>query len=174
MKKSFPSYKYIFFGNFYFYSPKNMSSRFLFLVSKNEIWISNFSFYSRFYFFGSRQCLVGDVCARYLSVLGLRFFLKGSHSRKGSVNGGRCIQHTNLTIIIGKKRSYCSQKNILRFMAGYFETIDTSLRVICWMHYWRYLLGCTGAKSHEERSGFFSRPALFLLPPVRTGSNQPA
>ena len=135
-----------------------MNSRFLFLFSKLEIRISHFSFYSRFYFLGSRQCLVGDVCARYLSVLGLRFFLKGSHSRKGSVNGGRCIQHTNLTIIIGKKR-LLSKKNILRFMAGYFEPIDNSLRVICWMHHWGYLLGCTSAKSHEERSGFFSRPA---------------
>ena len=46
-KKSFAGYKYTFFGNFYFYSLRNMSSRFPFLVSKLKIRISNFSFYSR-------------------------------------------------------------------------------------------------------------------------------
>ena len=169
MKKSFPSYKYIFFGNFYFYSPKNMSSRFLFLVSKNEIWISNFSFYSRFYFLGSRQCLVGDVCARYLSVLGLRFFLKGSHSRKGSVNGGRCIQHTNLTIIIGKKR-LLSKKTFWDSWPDILNQLTIP---------WEWYVGCTiedtcldaPAPSHMRKDQVFSAGHL---PPVRTGSNQPA
>ena len=33
------------------------------------------------------------------------------------------------------KEEIALKKNILRFMAGYFEPIDNSLRVICWMHH---------------------------------------
>ena len=46
------------FWKFLFLFSTNMSSRFIFLLSKLEMRISNFSFYSRFYFLGSRQCLV--------------------------------------------------------------------------------------------------------------------
>ena len=43
---------------FLFLLSKNMIFWFLFLLSKVEIRISNFSFYSWIYFFDSRQCLV--------------------------------------------------------------------------------------------------------------------
>ena len=47
-------------SNFSFYSRiRNKNFKFLFLLSKLEIRISNFTFYSWFYFWGSRQCLAG-------------------------------------------------------------------------------------------------------------------
>ena len=50
--------KYYFFISLSTLEARDQNFKFLFLLSKFEIRISNFSFYSRIYFFDSRQCLL--------------------------------------------------------------------------------------------------------------------